>query len=236
MYAARKPIYASEAGGGRTVTIADFGPHLIRLLTLAAILAYFLISDMALTYFGFSYADVGGPFYQKLHPGTWLALGAFIVLCLQLGNPLFILNLFCAQRLFFLYVVSWVSLVIYTILIAKRPFTPLIDTFFASILIFVLLNAADARTMRSLNTLVHGIMIANALLGIFEFASGWRLTPMSLGSEVVEYDWRSSAFFGHPLTNAALTGSYIVALASGGGRALARDQLAVSGPARPPVF
>ena len=225
MYAARRPFGESFAGNRRLVTIADFGPRVVQLLTIVSIVSYFLISDMALTHFGFSYADVGGPFYQKLHPGTWLAFTAFAVLCLNLGHPLRALDLFCRERLFFLYVVSWFCLVVFTVFIAKRPFTPLIDTFFAPILIFVLVTEADLRTRRTLVALVHTILITNAMLGVFEYVSGWRLTPLALGSEVIEYDWRSSAFFGHPLTNAALTGSYIVALVSGGGKGLSKFAL-----------
>ncbi|HWG04175.1 MAG TPA: VpsF family polysaccharide biosynthesis protein, partial [Beijerinckiaceae bacterium] len=68
--------------------------------------------------------------------------------------------------------------------------------------------------------LVHFFMNVNAILGIVEYLTGFRLTPPSaeLGSFAV--DWRSTALFGHPLANASMAGAYALALAVGGGRDL----------------
>ena len=52
--------------------------------------------------------------------------------------------------------------------------------------------------------------------------TGWRLTPYTIGSTAIDFDWRSTAILGHPLGNAALTGAYVVALSVGGGQDLPR--------------
>ena len=71
-----------------------------------------------------------------------------------------------------------------------------------------------------LGRLLHLLMFANALLALAEFALGFRLTPLDAGGVIIEGDWRASALLGHPLTNAVLTGSYLIILSLGGGRNL----------------
>ena len=64
----------------------------------------------------------------------------------------------------------------------------------------------------------HIAFLSNAVLGIFEFVTGYRLTPYVAGTVLIEQDWRSTSFFGHPLSNATLTGCYILIIAFGGAR------------------
>ena len=78
------------------------------------------------------------------------------------------------------------------------------------------------------NQLFHTLMMANAIVGILEFATGFRITPLVASGLVIEDDWRSTALLGHPLANASLTGAYILALALGAARELPRA-LAVAG-------
>ena len=65
--------------------------------------------------------------------------------------------------------------------------------------------------------IIHAILCANALLGLYEYLSGWRLTPYVAGTLLIEVDWRSTALLGHPLANASVTGSYALILGIGGG-------------------
>jgi hypothetical protein len=46
------------------------------------------------------------------------------------------------------------------------------------------------------------------------------LTPLVINGEVLEYETRATALLGHPLANAMVMGSYLLALAVGGGRDL----------------
>ena len=67
---------------------------------------------------------------------------------------------------------------------------------------------------------MHALLLLNATIGIVEFASGLRFTPLVAAGVVIEDDWRSTALLGHPLANASLTGAYILMLALGAGRDL----------------
>ena len=55
-------------------------------------------------------------------------------------------------------------------------------------------------------------------MGYFEYFTGLRLTPNFQGGEIITYDWRATALFGHPLSNALLTGTYLLVITGAGGR------------------
>ncbi len=198
------------------------GPALVTLLIFTSVISLFLVSDMALAWFGFNYGETGGTAFEKLHPGTWLALAALLAIGIGRGNPLRLADMFTAYRGVTLFLVCWACLVAYVVLISKAPFTPLIDTFFLPAAVVVLIGWLQPSGRRAMALVLHAILIINALLGIHEYVSGWRLTPFLIGSVEMTNDWRSTALLGHPLANAALTGSYMVALACGGGRDLPR--------------
>jgi hypothetical protein len=63
-------------------------------------------------------------------------------------------------------------------------------------------------------------MTANALIAIFEFSTGARLTPLVAEGVTLVADWRSSALLGHPLLNALVTAAYTLIVIQGGGRDL----------------
>ena len=82
------------------------------------------------------------------------------------------------------------------------------------ILIFRQLNDGMRHRMEGA---LHIIFVLNALLGLAEFLTGLRLTPYVAGGVHITDDWRSTAFLGHPLTNALMTGCYTLMLLLGGG-------------------
>jgi hypothetical protein len=133
-----------------------------------------------------------------------------------------LLDIIVAYRGVAIFLVSWLMLFGWVTLIMKTPFSPLIDTFLAAIAVFLLIQDLDNPTKRKIALMLHAILTVNAILGLYEYLSGWRLTPYAIGSIVIDTDWRSTAILGHPLANASTTGSYIVALALGGGRDLPR--------------
>jgi hypothetical protein len=100
------------------------------------------------------------------------------------------------------------------------PFTVFIDTFIGPVLVFLFLAEVDEDRRRRLAWLIHGLFVVNSILGIAEVGLGFRLTPLHIEGETLEEEWRASAFIGHPLSNAMLTGSYMVLLLSGGARDL----------------
>jgi hypothetical protein len=168
---------------------------------------------------GLNYDGISGAAASKIHPATYLAVALTGWTLLRAGNPVIpvaqalsrrpacVLLAFCG--------------VLLLVLIAARGGTGLagsIDTFVLAGLVPILLMDRDAATLRRLETVFHLVMLANALLGLFEFASGQRFFPFRFDGMAFETDTRSAALQGHPLANATLTACYILALAKDGGR------------------
>jgi hypothetical protein len=196
------------------------GPLFGGLLALLIIL-FIAISPYLLIESGWNYGETGGSPLEKIHPATLLA--AFLVLltgCTS-ANPLVpLVNAFAAHPNIVFYLVTVALIMMHALLVVGLPFTVFIDTFIGPVLVFLLLADIDESRRRRLAWLVHGLFLANALLGLAEFGFGFRLTPLHVEGETLEEEWRASAFIGHPLSNAMLTGSYMVLLLSGGARDL----------------
>lgn len=197
-------------------------------LVLVAILLL-TISPLALVAFGFSYDDAGGSALEKVHPGT---IAAFLVLglsALYVRNPLTaMINGLANAPGAFLFLILIGLLIVHSIRVVGLPFTFFFDTFLTPVVVFFLYkDLRDERAHRFV-MLFHTLMMINAVIGIGEFATGLRLTPIVAEGMVIEDDWRSSALLGHPLANASLTGCYILALALGAARDLPRP-LAIGG-------
>ena len=112
-------------------------------------------------------------------------------------------------------------MIAYSIMIVGMPFTAFFDTFLAPVVVFLLFK--DMRDERAIRFfwLIHAMMMLNAIIGIGEFITGERLTPIIANGMVIDDDWRSSALLGHPLANASLTGAYLLAMARRRGRGFA---------------
>ncbi len=215
----------------RTDGYAHFPPdgRLIGLgLALVAIL-FLTISPLALLAFGFNYDESGGGVLEKIHPGTIVALGLLAIASLSQRNPLSALASAAASYPgTALFVVLIALMIIYSMQVVGLPFTSFFDTFLAPVVVFFLFK--DMREGRAIRFvwLIHTLLISNALVGLFEFGTGVRITPLVASGLVIEDDWRSTALLGHPLANASLTGAYLLALALGAARDLPRV-LAVGG-------
>lgn len=168
---------------------------------------------------GLNYDGLTGSAAAKIHPATYLAVALFGWMLLRAGNPVVpvaqaldrrpasVLLAFCG--------------VLLLALIAVRGGNGLagsIDTFVLAGLLPILLMDRASATLARLETVFHLVMLANALLGLYELASGQRFFPFRLDGSAFEWDTRSAALQGHPLSNATVTACYILALAAGGGR------------------
>ena len=218
----RKRFAAPPRRVVRNDAFARMGRLIVTAMICASVVMIFAVSDMLLAKLGFSYGEVGGSPIEKVHPGTWLALLALIAIGVGRGNPLSILPMFAAYPWMLIFLVYWTLLLVYTVTITKAPFTPLIDTFFLPMLLVVLIGWLREQSRRRLAIALHLVLAADAIIGVYEYASGWRLTPYLISGAEITSDWRSTALFGHPLGNASIIGAYIVALAVGGGRDLPR--------------
>lgn len=186
-------------------------------ITFAAALAVLLVSGAVLMRFGVPYGSPGGPMPAKIHPATYLALAAVLVWGWADGGLGRLIGPLAVRRPgLVVFTLGTVLLLFQTAVVVKLPIAPIVDTFVLPLALFVALVRLDAAERARMETLLHAIVAANAVLGLVEFASGWRLTPMyEADGRPMTYEWRASALFGHPLVNAFVTGDYLVALAFG---------------------
>ncbi len=190
-------------------------------LTGLTIFILIVISSMVLTRFGIHYDLQGGMPLEKIHPAHFLAMFVLMVLWLSHTRPMeFVDRLFVRHKGTMFFLVTWVLLLFQIVVVQSKPFTPIIDTFIMPIVMLFVLTSMDEHGRFKLARLLHLLMFANGLLALAEFAFGFRLTPLDAGGVIIEGDWRASALLGHPLTNALLTGCYLIVFSLGGGRDL----------------
>jgi len=179
---------------------------------LLAVIAVFTISSSILTKFGIHYLTTGGIFYEKLHPATYFTLLAFSFLLLRSRGPIGEIDrMFSAAKLLLVYLACWLFLLI-QVLVLERPFTVIIDTFLLPILIALVMWQLSPVQRRPLVWALHLTILVNVVLGYYEYFSGHRLIPLTLGDVVVVGEWRSAALLGHPLTASGVVGAYVLAL------------------------
>ena len=190
-------------------------------LTFAGLALIVLISPMVLHLWGIAYELPGGTALEKIHPGSLVIFASLALLILNSGNPLRFLARQAGQAPgLFVFLAAWLILLQHIILVQRAPFTPIIDSFLLPMALFICLRDCPASFLCVMARALHVFMAVNACLGLYEVASGWRLTPFVAADLEIELDWRASAFLGHPLANAALTGVYSLVLALGGGRGM----------------
>jgi hypothetical protein len=202
----------ARAGSG-VIARAEIAAFLLWTLALVG------ISGGLLWALGLNYDGISGSAPSKIHPATYVAVALFGWVMLRAGNPVIpVANALTRRPASVLLAVCGVLLLV---LIAARGGTGLagsIDTFVLAGLVPILLMDRDVAMLGRLETVYHLVMLANALLGLFEAVSGQRFFPFRFDGIAFETDTRSAALQGHPLANATMTACYILALAKGGGR------------------
>lgn len=182
--------------------------------------ALFALSPFLLERFGWNYGAAGGSLVDKIHPGTFLLVAGLLLRVLLHRRPVtYVWQIISAHGGLILYLFTLAILFLQAMLVQKVPFTPLIDTFVTPVLVFLLLRrepgAPAAPDHEALTRALHVFMAANALVGLGEYVTGLRVTPYTIAGTELSEDWRSTAFLGHPLANAAISGIYIQCLAAG---------------------
>lgn len=195
----------------RTANPAANRVRAVNALVFVGLLLLLTLSAMALDAMGLHYERPGGSLLGKIHPATFIILLALLVHVAASPAPLRQMDAIIArQNGTFWFCLTGVVLLAQITLVQHLPFSPVIDTFLLPVALSALLIGADGAQMRRLATLIHLMFAANALLALFENITGHRLTPYVAGTYVVTHDWRATAFFGHPLVNGMLTGTYII--------------------------
>lgn len=187
-----------------------------RLLILAVILL-FTLSPMALGFVGVKYDLPEGPFWQKLHPATLVAMLALLIDIVARPYPLRrieqIVRRFPAAMYF---IAMWMLLIVHGLLNQQAQFTALVEPYALSLVALFMIDDIGYRRRNFLRLFLHVAILANAFIGVVEYVTHERLFPYVIGGEEVEGDYRSTALLGHPLLNASTTGAYILCLIMGG--------------------
>jgi hypothetical protein len=187
------------------------------LLTLACV-AVCMGGNNVLQAVGINYGTAGGNPLEKLHPSTFLVAGAFLVVAAR--NSAQLVPDLLAQRYLVYMLGSFALLLGYNAVILGGQASGIIDTFISPFLALYLLTLVSERQRLALAAVLHLCMIANGLVGLFEYA---KQAPL-IASQVVDYidtgdyvetaHWdfeRSMAFWGHPLNATLATGGYLLA-------------------------
>ncbi|MBZ9962664.1 VpsF family polysaccharide biosynthesis protein [Mesorhizobium sp. BR1-1-2] len=199
---------AASRAGGSVDWVTRFG-----LVVTVAVL--FAVSGGMLWLVGYNYDGLLGSPATKIHPSTYLLVMVFAWRACTFGNPVGYMAAVADRRpaSALMAVISIVLLVV--VVVRHRPgMAGMVDTFVAAALLVLMLAEDDERTFARLQTVVHAVMSANALLALFEFATKTLVFPYRLDGEVFT-DLRSTALQGHPLANATITAVYVLALLSG---------------------
>lgn len=191
---------------GRLIDVAIIG-----LLTVA-IIAIFTLSGSVLTTLKIHYLTAGGNFLEKLHPATFLTFMATLLILMRNGDPIGEINrAFSDAKLLLVHLFCWFCLLI-QMFVLDRPFTVIIDTFLLPVLLCLLIWRLTPQQRKPLIWAIHATLLLNIVIGYYEFASGHRIVPLTLGSVIVMGEWRSAALLGHPLTASGIIAAYIMAL------------------------
>lgn len=190
-------------------------------LTALAIVLAFALSGLMLARLGVAYEAAGGPGWQKIHPATPVAILAVLVLAIARGNPFaFADDVLRRQPGAAAFLAMVALMTAYVLWRVGGPVTQFLDTFILPLMLFLAMTRQSENWQKSMALFLHGYMAVNALLGLAEFAQGFRVTPLFAEGVEITTDWRSTALLGHPLLNAAATASYVFMILIGGGRDL----------------
>jgi len=210
--AASPTRYPASYAQSRVMTADAFIERLATGLMLLAVIATFTISSSVLTNWKIHYLTAGGGFYEKLHPATYFTFLAFSLLLMRGRGPAGEIDRMLSQsKLLLVYLFCWLLLLI-QMFVLERPFTVIIDTFLLPVLVALVMWQLSPEQKRPLVWAVHLTILLNVVLGYYEYFSGHRLIPLTLGDVVVMGEWRSAALLGHPLTASGIVGAYVLAL------------------------
>ena len=213
-------IHPAVAGRHRPRPIASKEPaeatqridQIIAGLVLLAVITTLTISSAMLTTWKIHYVTTGGNVFEKFHPATYFCLLAFGLLLIRNSDPIGEINrLFSDAKLVLVYLFFWLCLLVQQ-LVLEHPFTVIVDTFLLPVMLCLVIWRLSPSQKTPSVWAFHIAMLLNIVLGYYEYFSGHRLIPLTLGDVVVLGEWRSSALLGHPLTASGLIGGYILAL------------------------
>jgi hypothetical protein len=187
-------------------------------MTTLAVLVLFLVSSKVLQWIGLPYSVSGGSALAKFHPATFLSLAALALTAASVGPGRLLASAAIGRPGLVAFAFAILLLFFQAVVVQKLPLSAIADTFVMPLALFLSIISLSDRAGGRLATWLHVIFFANSAIGYFEYVTGLRLTPYYQGAEIITYDWRATALFGHPLSNALMTGVYLLVLSGRGGR------------------
>jgi hypothetical protein len=201
----------ARRGDAQARFLGLFDAAIVGLIVLA-VLSIFTISTTMLTHWKIHYLSAGGNFYEKLHPATYFTVLAFGLVLLRKADPVGeLVRIFSAAKLLLLYLFCWLCL-LSQMIVLERPFTVIIDTFLLPLLLVLMIWQLSPAERRPVVWALHAAILVNIVIGFYEYRSGHRLFPLTVGDVVVIGEWRASALLGHPLTASGVVAGYALAL------------------------
>ncbi|MCB8840776.1 VpsF family polysaccharide biosynthesis protein [Aurantimonas sp. VKM B-3413] len=211
---------AREDSAARTSVAAPARqvPAMVRWLTLLSVLVLFAVSGGLLWDLGINYEGLSGGAASKIHPSTYLIILLFALAAASSGDVIGYCLSAAARRPASAFLIATTMVFFLQVVLRHAPgMAGIIDTFIPAALIVLLTSRYSERDLRPIETIIHAIMTINALMALFEFATGHLIFPYRFDGAVFETDLRSTALQGHPLANAMITATYALAVLSGGG-------------------
>lgn len=174
---------------------------------LLALILYYVMPANLLVLLGIPYNVPGGALPFKFHPGSYLIALAFVATMVRrdpMGQFVALSRQFPALAG---YALMLIGIMVYTtIRFGTGGVGFFIDTLFIPSLLVALLYLSPDTYRQRLFYWILGLTLVNAMLGIVESATQWRLLPYMIGDEeVVEDFFRSAALTSHPLESAQRT-------------------------------
>ncbi len=208
------PVSYRSVGGG---VVIDVRPLAVG-LTFLTVLALFLLSGQTLNLIGIPYDATGGSPLAKIHPASYLSVPTLLAWIIADGGLSAFLGRTWRQSPGLLALFLAIGLLAFQVIaVQKTPISQVTDNFVLTSCLFASLIRLGPGEMRLLALIVQAILAVNSFFGYAEVLGGFRLTPLYVNGELLDWDWRATALLGHPLMNAMTTAVCLVSLALGAG-------------------
>jgi hypothetical protein len=181
------------------------------------LLIWFLSNNVLLLIYGPSFLLTGGSPLVKIHPATFFGTFAVITLYFSRFGDRLRQVVFVESPAILYYFICLGILILYNVIFLDVAFTLVVDTFGLAGFAFCLLSILNKRQLILVGRLFDVLIALNSFVGIVESLTNWRIVPLGISSAVLgqiiyPIEWRAGAFLGHPLTNAYVTGAYLLTL------------------------
>jgi hypothetical protein len=178
----------------------------------------FTLSGSILWDLGLNYSGLTGSAASKIHPATYLTFATLGLFILARRNPAsFVVILITRYPGALVFMISIALLGLFIVIDERHGIATVFDTYMLAVMLSLITTELDAREIGRVEKLIHILLAANAMLALFEYLIDYRIFPHRFEGVAMDWDRRSTAFLGHPLENAQITGTYIMILMAGGG-------------------